>query len=84
VGCGHARDDTTGGLGGIRARTLLVRAAQTRRPIRELRELLFDAALGWRLVEVPDAGHMAPITRPELVNPIVVDFLERLEPRRPT
>jgi pimeloyl-ACP methyl ester carboxylesterase len=66
----------------IRAQTLLVRAAQTRRPIRELSELLLDTAPGWQLVEVPEAGHMAPITRPELVNPIVVGFLEGLGPKR--
>jgi pimeloyl-ACP methyl ester carboxylesterase len=63
----------------IRARTLLLRAAHTRRPIRELSELLLDAAPGWRLVEVPEAGHMAPMTRPDLVNPIIVDFLESLD-----
>jgi pimeloyl-ACP methyl ester carboxylesterase len=67
---------------GIRAQTLLVRAAQTRRPIRELSELLLDAIPGWRLVEILGAGHMAPMTRPDLVNPIVVDFLEGLRPQR--
>jgi pimeloyl-ACP methyl ester carboxylesterase len=71
-----------GGWRGIRAQTLLIRAAQTRRPIRELSELLLDAIPGWRLVEVPEAGHMAPMTGPDLVNPIVVDFLEGLGPGR--
>jgi pimeloyl-ACP methyl ester carboxylesterase len=61
---------------------VLVRAAQTRRPIRELSELLLDATSGWRLVEILGAGHMAPMTRPDLVNPIVVDFLDGLRPRR--
>jgi pimeloyl-ACP methyl ester carboxylesterase len=68
--------------GEIHARTLLVRAAHTRRPIRELSELLLDTAPGWRPVEVPEAGHMAPMTRPDLVNPIIVDFLEGLGPGR--
>jgi pimeloyl-ACP methyl ester carboxylesterase len=67
---------------GIGAQTVLVRAAQTRRPIRELSELLLDANSGWRLVEILGAGHMAPMTRPDLVNPIVADFLEGLRPRR--
>jgi len=66
----------------IRAQTLLLRAAHTRRPIRELSELLLNAAPGWRLVEIPEAGHMAPMTRPDLVNPIIVDFLEGLGPGR--
>mgnify|MGYP006198097757 CR=1 FL=1 len=26
-------------------------------------------------VELPGGGHMAPLTRPELVNPLVVEFL---------
>jgi len=40
-----------------------------RRVIQRLREAIRDA----RLATIPDAGHLAPVTHPQLVNPILVD-----------
>jgi hypothetical protein len=30
-------------------------------------------------VELVGAGHMAPVTHPELVNPIIQEFIDRLD-----
>lgn len=59
---------------GIAAETLLIRAAQTRRPIVEIVELLRGACPHWRYAEVDDGGHMAPLVRPDLVNPVIAGF----------
>jgi pimeloyl-ACP methyl ester carboxylesterase len=60
----------------LTARTLVVSDAATRRPVRELVELFTGACPHWTFRTVPDGGHMAPITRPDLVNPIVCEFLD--------
>lgn len=46
--------------------------------VAELRRLLPDP----RFVEVTGARHMAPLTRPDLINPLLVDFLEVTATRR--
>jgi len=56
--------------------TLVVAARRTVRPIREIVELLREACPAWRYQQVDDGGHMAPLTRPDLINPIVAAFLE--------
>lgn len=60
----------------LEPRTLVVSASGTRRPIREIVELLAHACPHWTYAQVAEGGHMAPVARPELVNPIVVRFLE--------
>ena len=55
--------------------TLLVCDPRTVLPIREIAALLHRSNPGWVYKEVPGAGHMAPITRPELINPLVGSFL---------
>jgi pimeloyl-ACP methyl ester carboxylesterase len=45
-------------------------------PIREIVALFRWACPLWRYVEIEAGGHMAPLTRPDLVNPIVRSFLE--------
>jgi len=60
----------------LEPRTLLVSASGTPRPIREIVELLADACPHWTYAQVAEGGHMAPVARPELVNPIVKRFLE--------
>jgi pimeloyl-ACP methyl ester carboxylesterase len=44
-------------------------------PIREIAALLRRSCPGWSHLEVPGAGHMAPLTRPALINPLVDSFL---------
>ena len=60
----------------LEPKTLVVSASGTRRPIREIVELLADACPHWTYARVAEGGHMAPVARPELVNPIVKRFLE--------
>ncbi len=56
-------------------RTLVVYDPATVRPIREIVQLLREGT-PWRFQRLPEGGHMAPLSRPDLVNPIVQDFLE--------
>ena len=56
-------------------RCSLIRAADTRRPAHALASLLTAAGGAWRLHEVPEGGHMAPVSRPDLVNPLIAGLL---------
>lgn len=55
--------------------TLLICDPATVRPIREVTDLLRGANPRWAVAATPGLGHMAPLTRPDLVNPMVRDFL---------
>jgi pimeloyl-ACP methyl ester carboxylesterase len=55
--------------------TLLVCDPDTVLPIREIAAILRRSCPGWSYTEVPGAGHMAPLTHPELINPLVGSFL---------
>jgi pimeloyl-ACP methyl ester carboxylesterase len=45
-------------------------------PIREIAGLFRQACRHWRFAEIEAGGHMAPLVRPDLVNPIVKGFLK--------
>ncbi len=60
----------------IAAKTLVMSDPQTRRTIREIVELFAEGCPHWRFHAIPGGGHMAPLTRPELVNPVVRQFLD--------
>jgi pimeloyl-ACP methyl ester carboxylesterase len=60
----------------LTARTLVVSDAATRIPIREIVDIFAKACPHWTFHKIPEGGHMAPLTRPELVNPIVRQFLD--------
>lgn len=47
----------------------------TRLPIREIVDNFFDARPHWTFRTITGAGHMAPLTRPELISPIIREFL---------
>lgn len=55
--------------------TLVVSDPATMAPIREIVALLRRACSTWRFHEIAGGGHMAPLTRPDIVNPIVAAFL---------
>ena len=55
--------------------TLLISDPATVLPIREISTLLQSASPDWTYAPIPGAGHMALLTRPEFVNPIVGAFL---------
>jgi hypothetical protein len=59
--------------------TLLVSDPCTVLPIREITALLRRSCPRWAYKEVPGAGHMAPLTRPDLINPLVASFLGAAE-----
>jgi pimeloyl-ACP methyl ester carboxylesterase len=59
----------------IPAATLVLSDPHTRRPIREIVEVFMQACPDWRFESI-SGGHMAPLTRPELVNPLVRRFLD--------
>jgi pimeloyl-ACP methyl ester carboxylesterase len=62
----------------IRAPTLVVYAEHDPRSIREIVALFRQACPHWSFREIASARHMAPLTHPELVNPIIAEFLESL------
>jgi pimeloyl-ACP methyl ester carboxylesterase len=45
-------------------------------PTREIAAILRRSCPSWTFAEVRGAGHMAPIMRPDLINPLVCSFLE--------
>jgi pimeloyl-ACP methyl ester carboxylesterase len=57
-------------------RVLVLSARNTLRPIREIIRLLRIACPAWRFEQLDDGGHMAPLRRPDLVNPRVAAFLD--------
>lgn len=58
------------------AETLVISAARTRLPIREIVDIFREACSHWSFRMISEGGHMAPLTHPEIVNPIVRRFLE--------
>jgi pimeloyl-ACP methyl ester carboxylesterase len=54
-------------------------------PTREIAAILRRSCPGWTFAEVRGAGHMAPLTRPDMINPLVCSFLESVaENKAPT
>jgi pimeloyl-ACP methyl ester carboxylesterase len=72
-----AMDEETGieQFAALACRTLVVSDPSTRRPVREVVELLAEACPDWTFRSV-EGGHMAPLTRPEVVNPMIREFLD--------
>ena len=56
------------------ARTMVMYDTESRRSVREIVELLEQACPHWSFRRLTGAGHMAPLIRPELVNPIIREF----------
>jgi pimeloyl-ACP methyl ester carboxylesterase len=55
--------------------TLAVSDPNTVLPIREIIAILRRSCPMWTYKEIADGGHMAPLTRPDLINPLVRAFL---------
>ena len=55
--------------------TLLASDPGTVLPIREITAILRQSCPRWAYTEVPGGGHMAPLTRPDVINPLVGSFL---------
>jgi pimeloyl-ACP methyl ester carboxylesterase len=63
----------------LKENTLVLYAAKTKRPIREIVELFVDACPHWSFKKIAGGGHMAPLFQPELVNPMVTEFLNSID-----
>lgn len=78
----HEWDMATSGLrplaswSAITAPVHLLHAADTRAPTRAIVKLLAATYPGWQVQEVPSGGHMAPLSRPDLVNPLIAARLD--------
>jgi pimeloyl-ACP methyl ester carboxylesterase len=60
----------------ITAHTLVMRSANTRPALHEMVDLLREFFPHWTFAEIETGGHMAPMTRPDLVNPVIGAFLD--------
>jgi pimeloyl-ACP methyl ester carboxylesterase len=60
-------------------RTLLLQAEDSKRPSRELVDMLAQAVPRWRRSTIREGGHLSPLTRPQLVNPLIAAFLDAKE-----
>jgi pimeloyl-ACP methyl ester carboxylesterase len=59
--------------------TLLASDPNTVLPIRDITAILRRACPDWLHADIAGGGHMAPLTRPDLVNPLVMSFLRQAE-----
>ena len=64
------------GWNAITAPVHLIRAADTRAPTREIVNLLAKSYPTWDVHEVPSGGHMAPLARSDIVNPLITTILD--------
>jgi pimeloyl-ACP methyl ester carboxylesterase len=55
--------------------TLAIYDPRTVLPVREIAAILRQSCRAWIYQELPGAGHMAPLTRPDMINPLVSSFL---------
>lgn len=55
--------------------TLAIYDPRTVLPVREIAAILRQSCRAWIYQELPGAGHMAPLTRPDVINPLVSSFL---------
>jgi pimeloyl-ACP methyl ester carboxylesterase len=62
--------------GAITALVHLIHATDTRAPTREIVNLLAQTYPDWHAHEVPSGGHMAPLARPDLVNPLIAAAID--------
>jgi pimeloyl-ACP methyl ester carboxylesterase len=58
----------------------VIHAADTRRSTRAIVELLRGRYLNWKFHELAAGGHTAPISRPDLVNPLLARILDEAAP----
>lgn len=69
---------TIADLSTIRTPVLLMCAQHTPPATRGITEILRETLPHAEYREVEGAGHMAPVTHPEAVNPVIADFLDRM------
>lgn len=62
---------------GIAAKAMIAYAPDARRPSREIAQLFEEKCPDWSVVRIGEGGHMAPLTHPHVVNPLIADFLRK-------
>lgn len=62
-------------LGRIPAKAMMAYSPGARRPSREIAQLFQEKCPNWSVVRIADGGHMAPLTHPDVVNPLIAGFL---------
>jgi pimeloyl-ACP methyl ester carboxylesterase len=60
----------------IHARTLVAWTRDTKRPTRQIVEVLRGMVPFWQYQELVQGGHMFPLTRPDMTNRLICDFLD--------
>ena len=60
------------------ARTLLITSADTRLSVKRIRDQMREHLPGLSFVETPEGGHMAIVSKPDLVNPDIIRFLDQI------
>jgi len=63
---------------GITARTLAIRASETKTPIKSIYKIFEQICPHWQFQQVAEGGHMAAISRPDLVNPLIQKFTQNI------
>jgi len=64
-------------LGRLDVPVRLIFGAGTRAPARAVAHVLSHCLQRIEAIEVPGVGHMAPVTNPELINPLIAGHLQR-------
>lgn len=59
----------------IRARAMIAYAPEARRPINEIANLFREKCPTWSVAKVAEGGHMAPLSHPQVLNPLIAGFL---------
>ncbi len=60
----------------IPAKAMMVYSSGARRASREIAQLFAEKCPNWSVVKIGEGGHMAPLTHPEVVNPLIASFLK--------
>lgn len=60
----------------IPAKAMMVYSSGARRASREIAQLFEEKCPNWSVVKIGEGGHMAPLTHPEAVNPLITSFLK--------
>lgn len=62
-------------FGRIPAKAMMAYSPDARRPSREIAQLFEEQCPNWSVVKIAEGGHMAPLTHPDVVNPLIAGFL---------
>ncbi|MDA8257599.1 MAG: alpha/beta hydrolase [Betaproteobacteria bacterium] len=76
--CVDSDQTTLEELDRIPARSMMAYSPDARRASREIAQLFAEQCPSWSVVRIAEGGHMAPLTHPETVNPLITCFLKEV------